>query len=695
MDTPPTASQAPAGRWHDALGWAAVGVLLLLQYGLFRQCVLLEVAWAYPGNYDQTVYLTQSYDTYERMRAGGAYDGLKHGYYLRTPTGALLHLQAAVLFFLLGPSRLSALTLNFLYFALLQLALAGTLRWLTRRWSAALLGVGLLLTALAPFVEAGGVLDFRLDFFAFCLFGVFVCAVLRSDVLRSRRWALAVGASAAWLVLTRSLTLVYLAGMAGPLALYLLYRFWRPASAEGKRVAARRLAGLGLAGAVVAVAVLPVLWDRREQLWGYYVVGHVTGVEKFIRAGNGDLTWYYPASLLRDHAGPAFLKLAGLALLVAAGAAVVRRARGGAAAGPARLGLAPAFVYLALAVAVPLAALTIDLHRSPCAGSVLLPGLLGLVLAGVVGLAGLHREGPPRPGLTAPLTVLAAVAVAAGAWAQFGGYAAPRRPTACRHEVEQIHALFERMHRCCADYCWSAPVLSATVNRDYTQHEAFAAWAYERHGTLRQTGVALGAAIVPLTEEEIRNGAWASDFLVLVTTAAAPPYPSERCLREALPKLRAYCETELVRQGTFDIEGAEVTLYARPALRVEGLINGWVPDVGLRLSGPAARLRGRSRVILSGRTGLAAQLPEFPAVRAELAAGGGSRTVPAAFEVSADRQSYRLVIQVAGQELPDEGPVEIRLSFAGCLPYFLPPGLYVNTRRLVVPAPERTELLRD
>ena len=128
---------------------------------------------------------------------------------------------------------------------------------------------------------------------------------------------------------------------------------------------------------------------------------------------------------------------------------------------------------------------------------------------------------------------------------------------------------------------------------------------------------------------------------------------------------------------------------------VEGLIDGWVPDVGLRLTGPAALLRLRSSVVLSGPTGLAALLPQLPAVRAELVAGGASHAVPATFEHSSDRQSYRLVVQLAGQDVPAEGPVELRLSFAGRLPYFTPPGLYVNTRRFVVPAPARTELLRD
>jgi hypothetical protein len=285
------------------------------------------------------------------------------------------------------------------------------------------------------------------------------------------------------------------------------------------------------------------------------------------------------------------------------------------------------------------------------------------------------------------------VAVVTGAWGQLGGYGAPRRPTRFRHEVEQVHALFEQVHRCCEDFGWRAPVLSATANRDYTHHEAQRVWAYERYGTLRETGAAFGVGIVPLTEEEVLRGAKASDFLVLVETRAPPPYPADRSLQAALPLLRAYGESELVRQGTFDVDGSAVTLYSRPALRLEGLAEGWVTGAGLRLSGPGAVLRGRSRVVLSGRTGPAAALGP-PEVRAELAVGGASSTVPARFEITPDRQGYRLVVEVGGQDVPADGAVGLRLSFEGG--FAMPrPGLYCNNRRLVVPAPERTEVLRD
>ncbi len=691
---PPVHTAAAPGRWRDILGWAAVAALLLLQYGLFRQYAQREVVWAYPFNYDQIVFLGQSYDTYEQILNRGAYDGLKYGFYLRTPNGALLHLQAALLFLLLGAGRLSALTLNFLYFALLQAALAGTLRWLTRRWSVALLGVGLLLAALTPFSYTGGVMDFRIDFIAFCLFGIFACAVLRSRVLLSRRWSLAVGLAAAWLVLNRTLTLVYLTGMAALLAVFFLGQFWRGRDPRARYAAARRLGGLAVAGAVLAAVVVPVLWDRRAQLTAYYIVGHVTGVEKFIRAQkDGNPYLFYPESLLSDHAGPTFLKLAGLALLVGAVARALRAVRPG---GPRRLEMAPAFAFLAAALAVPLAALTVDMHRSPCTGNVLLVGVLGLVLAGLVRLAGLHREGRGRPLLEGALAVLAAVAVACGAGTQMNNYGNHGRLTRARYDVEQILALHDRIYRRCRDCCWAAPVISSTFNFDYTQHETHRVLAYERHGTWLRTGQTLGGNIFDLTDQQITDGARASDFLLLVSTTTPSTYPGDKRLQAALPELGAFCEAHMERLGTFNIEGNDVTLYARPALRVRGLAEGWITAEGLRLTGRGALLRGRPRVVLAGKLGFASFfLREPPAVHAALSCGGQpSCTVPAQFELSADRQGYRIVVDVSGEEVPADGPVELRLTFDGgaVLPVR---GLRYNTRHMIVPAPEHTELTRD
>ncbi|HZY84561.1 MAG TPA: hypothetical protein VFE78_07005, partial [Gemmataceae bacterium] len=533
-----------------------------------------------------------------------------------------------------------------------------------------------------------------LDFPAFCLFGVFVGAVLRSRVLLSRRWAVAVGAAAAWLVLLRTLTLVYLTGTAALLGLFFLARLWHGRrNPEARRAAARRLTGLALAGAVLAAVAGPVLWDRRAQLTAYYVVGHLTGPERLLRAQkDGNAYLYYPSSLLTGHAGPAFLKLAALALLVGAAARLARAAR---PTGPARLEMVPAFAFLAAAVAVPLAALTFDMHRSPCAGNVLLPGLLGLVLAGLVALARLHREGRGRPLLEGALAALAGVAVAGGVGTQLSNYGRHGRLTLCRYDVEQVLALHDAIYRRCQDCCWAAPVISATFNFDYAHHEAHRVLAYERHGSLPRTGEAFGG-IFALSEADALRGARASDFLLVAATHPPPACPFDESLAAALPKVRAYCEAEMVLLGAFDVEGSAVELYARPALRVEGLAEGWVTGAGLRLTGPGAVLRGRPRVVLSGKTGPAAAFQgQAPGVHAELsAAGHPARTVPARFEVSPDRQDYRIVVDLSGEDVPADAPVEVRLAFEGGA-VLSARGLRCNTRRLIVPAPRHTQALRD
>src|SRR5262249_30903394 len=160
----------------------------------------------------------------------------------------------ALLFLVLGPTRLSALTVNFCYFALLQGVLAGTVSWLSRRWSLALAALGLLLACGTLYYPSGGLFDFRLDFAAFCLYGVVVGLALRSGLFLSRRWSLAVGAATGVLLLTRHLTAPYAGVVFVGFFLFLCARWYlRRHDPRVRAAVLRRLGGLALAGAVVAV----------------------------------------------------------------------------------------------------------------------------------------------------------------------------------------------------------------------------------------------------------------------------------------------------------------------------------------------------------------------------------------------------------------------------------------------------------
>src|SRR5262249_40433877 len=155
---PPAALPAPAEPRRPALlPWLGLALLLALQYGMFRQYAEREVTWCYPRGYDQTVYLARSYACYEHILQEGPLPGVLWALRQPVANGLLLEAEAGLLFLVLGPSRLTALTVLFGHFALFQLLLAATLCRHTGRWGPAFLGVGLLLAVATPFANYGGV----------------------------------------------------------------------------------------------------------------------------------------------------------------------------------------------------------------------------------------------------------------------------------------------------------------------------------------------------------------------------------------------------------------------------------------------------------------------------------------------------------------------------------------------------------
>src|ERR1700678_2503037 len=104
--TPPESISRPAARWARLAPWGLVLILLAGEFVLFRRHALNEVVWSYPGIYDQAVYLQRSYETYDATLRTGFWNGLKYGAGFdggdTMANGALMHLEAAILFHVLG-----------------------------------------------------------------------------------------------------------------------------------------------------------------------------------------------------------------------------------------------------------------------------------------------------------------------------------------------------------------------------------------------------------------------------------------------------------------------------------------------------------------------------------------------------------------------------------------------------------------
>jgi hypothetical protein len=698
--------QLPSWQWRRHAGWLLMGLLLILEYGLFRQYAEREIVWGYPIAYDQTMYLAQSYTTFEHILRAGLHQGLVFGLERPIPNGMMLHVQAALLYPFLGPSRLSALTLNFLYFALLQCVLVATVRWYSGRWSLAFLALGLLLAVRTPFFYAGGLMDFRIDFIAYCLFGVFLCVVMRSGLFASWKWSMAAGAAGGLLVLFRYLTAVYLAGMLGSYFLLLCVGLYRQRRDSTLRHALRRrLGGMVIAGVVLLLLAGPAVWHNRATIRAYYLPQLKNGdaKERALEQNIHDTAerlLFYPRSVLKDHAGIRFWKLTMLATATALVAGLFRPWSKATPIVAVEPGAQSAAGFLVLSALVPILILTRFDAPSPVVGGIVVPALVWLAVLFAVALARVARPSPAGRVQTAWGVALAVVVLAVG----FGSYAdelSRRGPlSAARDDTEQVTQLYDEIARHSKLCGWTAPMIARNDIRDSINGMAGLVVLYEQNRTFLAPRDCL-CGIAAVTEEQALAGLGQSDFAImnagpLPENADRPPpryeFPFVKSMRSIRPQLLAACERDFIRLRTFHLFGDEVILYARPQAQVTGqTTDNWVPASGLLLTAFRADLRRFPRMDIRGDIDLAL-LKKVPGVRAALQIPGQSeRQVPATIAV--DGRRYLITVDLKDEELPEQPSLVVHLTFDTT---FCPRECYPNNddpRHLVMRPPDHLQLL--
>lgn len=682
--TEPSARPTP----HRA-GWAFVALLLLAQFFVFRTVVLREAAPFVPVAFDQTGYLDRAYRAHEKLLAEepsprGVRDALREA----PTTGALMHCQALACFLLLGPGRLTALLPHFLYFAAFECVLVAVLLRRSGRWDVALFGLGLLLTASSPWLWVGGLFDFRIDGIAFSLYGILVGLVVLSDEFASRRWSMAVAAAVVVLILFRYIMAVHLAGVLGCWFAVALLRLRLARAPEARAAVRGRLLNALAAGAVVGAVCVAVLAPQVARLVRYYVVGHLTGTEKNIRAVEEGVTapldfyLYYPRSVAGHHAGPLFLAAAGLGLAAAAWMWLRREPADGPAPSGAGLGWA-----LSLFLLVPAAILTAGPAKSPVVGNVLIVPLLwgcALLLAGAAARSSARVL--PR-GVAAAALALAAVSlvqVSARRHSHYLGLSARDRA--------QVMALHDDLIRECLTRGWAEPTVSCNTVVDFLPPNTLNVPAYERHGVHLRVWRGLGGTFWDLSDEEAKEYVLESEVVVLregddLTNQA---YPAAGTFARLSPWLREHCESKMELVGTYAVLGRRVSLYARPSLSASNAAGDcWVTSQGLTLHSTASSLRKLPHVRLSGKA-MREHLPRVPKVEVSLTTGGRRVKLPARMHFP-DRENYTLEFEVPASASSGTGAVDMQVTFDA---WFVPRDLGVSPddRRLVVFAPTQLEL---
>lgn len=693
---PPTRMRraAPADAFRFALarhghsGWVLVVVLILLEWGLFRQFVLREIAWGFPRFYDQALYLGQSYTAFARIMNDGLGAGLLKLLAAQQPNGILLQALASFAYLFLGASRLSALTLNFAYFAALQCALVGTIRWLTGRWSLALISMGLLMMARSPFNIAGGLADFRIDFAVMCLFGMLVCAVVRSRLFLSLPWSLLVGIIGALVVLTRYITILYIATIFGVLLLFFGLQWRRSRAPAARSALATRMMRLAAAAGVFVLLITPVLWNTRAAFIRYYVAqatarAALRSAELGITS-RSEALMFYPRSLAGQHLGTALLTFSAISLAIFGAYALASWRRLRALARPPDWGSYLLFVLLTLVV--PLAAFTSNAAKSPIVGGVLVTPIIWVyvLLAWLtIGELGAARYG--RLSLDFSYTGLACLAILIGLGTNLAQFGRATQFSQQRGDTASVISMYTDIGEYSASVGWKRLQVSTNANLEYLFPTLLQPVVYEQRGIPLAVTPVMGQQLFAIDAAQARKGLEQSDFVLMTDFAPGEQhvYPFNQSMQRLRPDMLAYCESHLLPIGRYRFFGRQVTVYVRPALVLARRGDGWITESGLTITGPAQLLAGQNQLFLSGSIP-SDLLPKTPSVSAELAISGARQALPARLTSTSGR--YQIELDLHGAELPDAGLVRIELHFDT---YFVPrqAGLSNDTRQLVMRFP--------
>jgi hypothetical protein len=391
---PITASQAYHERrlawWHASLGIRRGGFLLLIAFvidaAIFYRTMIVEFAPYFPRYFDQTSYYLDTYLLITRAQTDGWYVFLQDLISPRSATGNGFTLQGAVLGFIFGSSRTVIISLNLVYFFALQLTLFQVIQERTRSATFAWIAISLLLSAPTVFNVIGGIFDYRIDFSALCLYGIWTSLLVWSRTFLHAKRTIAIVAVGVLLVSMRFFTVLYVAGVLVGLSVYFLLAAKLGSSLSRRERSLRRFKNVIICGSATAALVLPLLILSWRQIYGYYVVGHVLGEEKYIVArGLGlhtilDHILYYPKWILFNHIGRLTLDIMiALAIISVASAILydhITLRQLGARLRPFRLD----FLTLGLAIIVPVAFLTADIAKSPVVGGVVVVPIILIVV---------------------------------------------------------------------------------------------------------------------------------------------------------------------------------------------------------------------------------------------------------------------------------------------------------------------------
>jgi hypothetical protein len=662
-----------------------------------------EIAWYPPMGFDQTSYLTDAYRLQERILGHGFGEIWQVIKSRNHANGLLLPIEGALAGIVLGGARWPQLALNFLFFGVLQVFAFYTARtiWGHRHYGYAV--VGLILCQATGWLPFGGLVDFRIDFSAYCLYGIWACAVVRSKLFLDRYWAVGCGLIGALLVLNRFLTVIYLVGVcAGFGVVCVSAAFLLRANADLARGMWQRFYNLCLSAGVFSCIVGPVLVLNWRAMYNYYVGFHVLSEEKYIPAaemGIKDLVGhliFYPRSIVWDHWGQAFLF--GSAITIASAVAARYLGRSGSLGPKSESYRNETFllqvIFLSGAILGPVIVLTADISKSAITGGIVgVPAAL-LVVALAAGVTSRFR-GSEWFLLRSKLLVASSVIVLAlGLLNQFNWAGRHRQEFSQRRDLRRLIELERWLVNYAIEHGWHNPAVSFDVISGWLNSGTITTTGFEQSRDLVEFHPLLGWTSMAVGRQEALSLLSNSDFVILTDLKKTGVRPFYADVARYWGDLKAWADENMILTKTARFDSFTASVYTRPTAMLTVLPGGWLTRDGLSIEAPRTALQRFPVIRLVGEADYS-RLPKVPAVTATIDMATGVQSVRASFR-RVDN-GYEILIDTSSLiSLPATENLSIRLCFST---FFVPkilgiPGHSDDERELVVRAPTLVQLLR-
>jgi hypothetical protein len=577
-------------------------LLIAFQAVLCYNFYAREIAWYPPGNFDQGRYLLEAYRIQEGIRETGVRELVRaigsRGHF----TTLALPIEGALSGLVVGGARLPQLFVLFLTFCALQVVAFTTARAVWQSRASGYMLLGLVLCQITPWFWAGGMFDFRMDFSAYCFYGMWVCAAIRSNLFLDRRWAIGSGLIGALLVLHRFLTLVYLGGVSAAFAAFciVILFLWRAERGLVERMR-RRLYNLILSVGVLAAVVTPFFIRNWAEIYQYYIVGHGVGQEKYARAHQSGITnltqhlLFYPTSILRDHWGLFFILGSVFAIV---SSLIARRMDQHRAPDKTAAGLDETFglqiIFLLCAILWPIAVLTSDADKSPVVGGIVgVPAAL-LVVVLVSRVAQVHRENESSR-IRKFVFACSLVILALGVANVFEHLIRHQPEYAERRDLNRLVELDTWLVDYAKDRGWSNPQISFDVLSPWFDAASFTTTGFEKLGEFIDFQPMLGNGIMGVDRAEALSLLAKSDFLILTAEPKTGVDPKELSLEassaaiQEIPSLKLHlfpfyehisqywsdlkdwADKNMILAKTVQFNNFTAMVYVRPTAPLSGL----------------------------------------------------------------------------------------------------------------------------